>query len=85
MSEHSTKKLINEIESLPVEERVKIVDSVLQTLNPEDKELEKKWIDIAESRLKELQSRKAAGIPGDQVLDKVKKRLAGILASPLKS
>lgn len=76
MSEESTKKLIDEIESLPVEERVKVVDSVLQTLNPEDNELEKKWIVVAEKRLKELQSGEAAGIPGDQVFDKVQKRFS---------
>jgi putative addiction module component (TIGR02574 family) len=76
MSKHSTKKLIDEIELLPVEERIKVVDSVLQTLNPTDQKMEKLWIDAAEKRLKELQSGEVTGIPEEQVFEKVKERFS---------
>ena len=39
-----TKELITEIISLPVEERVIVVDTVLKSMNPADAETEKKWI-----------------------------------------
>ena len=35
-------KIISEVETLPVEERTKVVDSFLRTLNPSDPEIDKK-------------------------------------------
>lgn len=37
-----TKELIEEISSLPVEDRVLVADSVLRTLNPPEAEIDKK-------------------------------------------
>jgi len=76
MSDYSTKKLIDEIESLPIEERTKVADAVLQSLNPQNKELEEKWIITAERRLTELKSGEVAGISGDQVFEKAQKRFS---------
>ncbi|WP_234568060.1 addiction module protein [Rhodohalobacter sp. 614A] len=76
MSESSTKKLIKEIESLPVEERAMVAESVLESLNPVDANIEKRWIDIAEERLKEIKSGKVKAIEGDRVFDRIQRRFS---------
>lgn len=76
MSENSTKKLIEEIESLPVEERAMVADSVLKTLNPVNPEIEKKWIQTAERRLDEIKSGKVNTISGEKVFEKIQKRFS---------
>ncbi|MCL5029482.1 MAG: addiction module protein [Bacteroidetes bacterium] len=69
-----TKKLIDEVISLPVEERALIADSILRSLNPVESDIDKKWIKIAKERLKELKSGKVKSIPGDEVFNKIRQR-----------
>jgi putative addiction module component (TIGR02574 family) len=69
-----TKDLINEALSLPVEERVQVVDSILRSMNPPVAEIDKKWAETAKVRLAELRSGKTASIPGDEVFNKIWKR-----------
>ena len=72
---HGMKEIIEEAASLPVEERAMIVDSLLQTLNPVDMEVEKEWLKVARTRLDELRSGRVKAIPGNEVFDKIRKRL----------
>lgn len=72
----STKELIAAVTSLPVEERVLVVDSVLRTLNPPDEEMDRKWAAVAKRRLAELRSGAVKGVPGDEVFDRVRERLS---------
>lgn len=76
MSDRSTKKLIEEIESLPVEERILVAESVLNTLNPADPEADLIWLGVAERRLDELKSGTATAIPGDDVFRKIQQRFS---------
>lgn len=66
-----TKKLIEEVISLPVEERALIADSILRSLNPAESDIDKKWIEVAKERLKELKSGKIKALPGDEVFKKL--------------
>ncbi len=63
-------------QSLPVDERLRLVDSLLCSLNPPDPEIEKKWLAVAKRRLAELRSGKVKGIPAEQVFAQLRKRLA---------
>jgi len=69
-----TKDIIDEVFSLPVEERVHLVDSLLQSLNKPDSELDKQWTAVAHNRLKELQNGSVETVPGKEVFEKVWKR-----------
>jgi len=73
---HGTKDIIREAATLPVEERVIVVDSLLRTLNPPDAEIDKAWSRIAQRRLADLRSGRVQPVPGDQVFAKVKERFA---------
>ena len=68
------KEIIQEAASLPVEERVILVDSLLRTLNPPDMEIEKEWVKVAKRRLAELRSGSVKAIPGDEVFAKIRER-----------
>jgi putative addiction module component (TIGR02574 family) len=65
------KDLINEAESLPVEERAMMVDSLLRSLNPPESEIDKKWAIVARRRLEEIRSGTVAAVPGEQVFEKI--------------
>ncbi|MBI4825493.1 MAG: addiction module protein [Nitrospirae bacterium] len=69
---HGMKEIIEEAASLPVEERAIVVDSLLQTLNPPDAEIEKEWLKVAKRRLAELRSGSVKAIPGDEVFAEIR-------------
>jgi putative addiction module component (TIGR02574 family) len=71
------KKIISEVESLPVEERAFVVDSILRTLNPPDPDIDRKWSEVARRRLDEMRSGRVRTISGDQVFAKVRERFGG--------
>jgi putative addiction module component (TIGR02574 family) len=68
------KKIIEDAESLPVEERVIVIDSLLQTINPIPADVEAEWIKVAKSRLAELRSGRVKPVPGDEVFAKIRNR-----------
>ena len=72
----STKELIEEITSLPVEERAIVLDSILRSLNPPDATIDRKWADVVKRRLADLQSGHVQPVPGNKVFDKIWKHFS---------
>ena len=70
----TTKKLIDEVLSLPVEDRAIIADSLLKSLNPPDQDIDMKWIRIAKRRLQEIRAGKVMPVSGEEVFAKVRER-----------
>ena len=70
----TTKELIEEVASLPVEERAIVADSILRSLNPPESDIDHKWVQVAQRRLEELRSGQIKPIPGEQVFARVWKR-----------
>jgi len=69
-----TDDLLREIESLPVEERARVADSVLKTLNPPESEIDKKWAEVAKRRLDEIKAGSVKTESGQDVFDEIWKR-----------
>jgi putative addiction module component (TIGR02574 family) len=67
----NTKEIIEDVVSLPVEERALIVDSILRSLNHPESEIDKKWGAVAQRRLVEIKSGKVKQISGDQVFEEI--------------
>jgi putative addiction module component (TIGR02574 family) len=67
-------EIIKEAESLPVEKRAIIVDSLLRTLNPPNSKIDRKWVELAKRRLTELRSGRVKPVPGDMVFAKIRKQ-----------
>lgn len=72
----TTRKLIEQALSLPVEERALIADSLLRSLNVPDTAIDTKWTEVAKRRLQELRSGKVNPIPGNEVFSEVLERFA---------
>jgi putative addiction module component (TIGR02574 family) len=68
------KDITRDAQSLPVEERVKLVDFLLRSLNPVDAATDGKWLATAKRRLEELRSGKVTAIPADVVFAEIQKR-----------
>ncbi len=71
---HGMKEIIQEAESLPIEERAIVVDSLLRTLNPPVAEIDTEWVKVAKRRLAELRSGRVKAVPGDEVFAKIQER-----------
>ena len=73
----SAAEVIQQAESLPVEERALVVDSLLRTLNSPDPEIDLKWAAVANRRLEEMRAGQVERIPGAQVFARIRERFAG--------
>lgn len=67
----NTRELIEEANSLPVEQRALVVDSLLRSLCLTDPEIDEQWFAVAKSRLEELRSRRVNAIPANEVFDRL--------------
>ncbi len=72
----NTAELLTEATSLPLEERAKLVDYLLLSLNPSDTTVTDAWLALARSRLDDIDSGRVATIPGEAVFAKVGQHLA---------
>ena len=71
-----TKTLIAEAASLPVDERVLLLDSILKSFNAPDADIDREWVKTAKKRLSELRSGTVKPVPGKVVFDKIRKRFS---------
>lgn len=72
----AAQKLAEQALSLPCEERIYLVDRLLQSLNaPTQEEIGRLWAEEAERRIDELDSGEVTPIPGEQVFSEIRKRL----------
>jgi putative addiction module component (TIGR02574 family) len=70
-----TADIMNELANLPVEERAFIADSLLQTLNHTQPEIEREWLEVAQQRLTEIEAGTVKTIPYNEVMSRINKRL----------
>lgn len=70
-----TDELFEEAVLLPVDIRTQLVDKLLQSLHPTQREIDKLWAVEAEKRVEEIRSGKVATIPGEEVFKKIRNRL----------
>jgi putative addiction module component (TIGR02574 family) len=70
-----TTDLMIEATSLPLEERARLVDSLLQTLNPADDSVTATWLVAARRRLEDLDTGRVEAVSGEAVFEKVRRRL----------
>jgi len=67
----NTEELINEAVSLPIEKRALVVDSLLQSFNQPESDIDDKWKEVAQKRLMEMRTGKVEPISGEEVFNKI--------------
>ena len=70
-----TDDLILEIQSLPVEERARVADFILRSLNQTVPAVDLKWADLAAKRLHDIRAGSVKPVAGDEVFDEIWRRL----------
>jgi Putative addiction module component len=66
-----TNDLILEIQSLPVEERARVADSVLRSLHQTTSEVDQKWASLATKRLQDIRTGNVKPVTGDAVFHEI--------------
>jgi putative addiction module component (TIGR02574 family) len=67
------KKYLEEALSLPIEDRLELVDNLLKSLNtPTQKEIEELWAKEAERRVKEYDDGKVRSLNGEMVFKEIR-------------
>ena len=71
-----TSELIAEAISLPVEERTRIVENLLSSLNLPEPRVDAAWASVARRRLDELRSGSVGSVPGEVVFERIRQLYA---------
>jgi putative addiction module component (TIGR02574 family) len=69
-----TMELIEMAEALPIDEKALLVDKLLDSMYPHQKEIDELWRLEAERRVEEVRSGKVTPIPGEQVFSEIEQR-----------
>ena len=64
-------QLFDEIDVLPIDIKTKIVDKILNSINPVDKSIDDLWIKEVNKRKDEIESSKVTLVSGDEVFKKI--------------
>lgn len=70
-----TNRLISMVESLPVDIKTILVEKILSSLHPSQKEIDALWAKEAEKRVNGIKTGKVKTIPGDEVFKEIQKKL----------
>lgn len=71
-----TAELISMVESLPIDVRITLVDRILESLSPTEKEIDELWKAEVERRIEEVESGRVQTVPGEEVFAKIRERFS---------
>lgn len=71
----NTNELMAMAESLPIDIKTQLIERLLSSLSPAQKELDELWAAEAETRVTEIREGKVKTIPGDQVFKEIQERI----------
>ena len=66
-------ELMSMVESLPIEIKTKLVEKILNSLHPTQKEIDKLWAKEVEKRLNDIRTGKVKPVPADEVFEEIQK------------
>ncbi len=71
-----TKELLSIAETLPIEIKIQLVDTLLNSMHPSQSEIDELWSKEAERRVSQIKSGKVKTISGKDVFKKIQNRLS---------
>ena len=72
----NTRELVLEAISLPVEERAFIANTLLESLNPTESDIDAEWAEVAKRRLDAIKTGHAKTVSGEEVFRGIWKRFS---------
>ena len=76
MSAVNANQLLAEVESLPLDLKTKLIEKLLNSLNPSTQSIDDLWKEEIEKRVAEIDSGKAELVDGTEVFQKISDRFA---------
>ena len=64
-------QLFDEVETLPLELKTKMIDTLLKSINPIKKSIDSLWVEEAQKRKKQIESGNVTLVDGDEVFKKL--------------
>jgi len=65
-------RVLEQIASYPVEDRVMMADAIIESLNGIDPDVDAAWATVARRRMRELRSGKVRGVPASSVFSRAR-------------
>ena len=75
-------EIISMAESLPIDLKTRLIDRLLNSLQPSQTEIDNLWAKEAERRIEEIKSGKVKTIPGDEVFKEIHDRFQNEIFFP---
>ena len=72
----NAKQLLAEVESLPLDLKTKLIEKLLESLNPSQKNIDDLWKEEVEKRVADIKSGTVDLIEGKDVFQKIQDRFA---------
>jgi len=69
-----TNDLFTIIESMPIDVKTALIEKLLNSIHPLQKDVDKEWIEEAEKRINEIKKGNVQLIAGDEVFNEIKDR-----------
>jgi putative addiction module component (TIGR02574 family) len=69
-------KIYDEVLDLPADQRLGLIDKLLESINPSITFIQEAWVKEAEQRLKNYREGKVQSIPGEEVFRRLQDRLS---------
>ena len=69
-----TNDLFTIIESMPIDVKTALIEKLLNSIHPLQKDVDKEWIEEAEKRINEIKKGNVQLISGDEVFNEIKDR-----------
>lgn len=69
------KRIYDEVLDLPIEDRIGLIDRLVQSITPEPQEIRQAWAEEAESRYTAYKKGDAIPVPGEDVFKRINERL----------
>ncbi len=66
-----TNELMSMAESLPIDIKTRLIDRLLYSLSPSQKEIDELWAKEAERRVVEVREGRVERVPGEKVFDEI--------------
>lgn len=68
-----TEELISMVESLPIDLKTKLVEKILNSIHPTQKEIDDLWAQEVEKRFQKIKSGRIKTVPAEEVFAKIQK------------
>ncbi len=70
---NNTEELLLMVESLPIDLKTKLIEKILNSMHPTQKEIDELWAQEAEKRLQDIKTGKVKTIPADDIFGEIEK------------